>query len=94
MWKLSVEAIKDVDRISLWSTENFGPRQAEEYDQILVDTFDLLSANPELAPERRGAVRRVRLMPCKAHHIVYLIVEDDIVILRVLHQLQDWFDLL
>lgn len=94
MWKLSAEAIEDLDRISLWSMERFGLHQAEQYDQILVETFDLLAANPEMAPERRGAVRRVRLMPCKAHHIVYVVVDEDIVILRVLHHLQDWFDLL
>jgi len=86
--------MKDIDRISLWSMKRFGLRQAEEYDQILVETFDLLAANPEMAPERKGALRKIRLKPCKSHHIAYVIVEDDIVILRVLHHLQDWFELL
>ena len=94
MWKLTAAASDDLDRISLWSLAKFGPRQAEKYDQVLVNMFDHLAASPEMAPERRGARRLVRLMPCEAHHILYVIEDGDIIILRVLHHLQDWFDLL
>ena len=94
MWKLTAAAGADLDRISLWGLDKFGPLQAEKYDLRLADMLDALAANPEMAPERKGARSRARLMPCEAHHILYVIDGEDIIVLRVLHHLQDWFDLL
>ncbi|MBJ3786878.1 type II toxin-antitoxin system RelE/ParE family toxin [Devosia sediminis] len=94
MWVLTADARDDLDRISLWGLERFGLNQAEKYDLRLADTFDALAANPRMAPERLNFGRSVRLMTCEANHILYVIDGDDIIILRVLHHLQDWFDLL
>jgi toxin ParE1/3/4 len=47
-----------------------------------------------MAPERRATVTSVRLMPSGAHNILYTIENEDVIVLRVLHHLQDWFDLL
>jgi toxin ParE1/3/4 len=49
---------------------------------------------PYLAPERQASQQMVRLMPCGSHHILYIVENEDVVILRVLHGLQNWFELL
>jgi plasmid stabilization system protein ParE len=33
-------------------------------------------------------------MPCGAHNILYVVDNEDVIVLRVLHGLQNWFDLL
>lgn len=33
-------------------------------------------------------------MPCGSHNVLYVVDNEDVIILRVLHGLQDWFDLL
>lgn len=94
MWRLTNAARDDLDAISLWGLHTFGLRQAEKYDVRILDMLDVLAANPKIAPERRGHQRVARLMPCEAHNILYVVQGGDVVILRVLHHLQDWFDLL
>lgn len=93
MWRLTASALEDLDVISIWGLEKFGLQQAKKYDQRLLNIFDLLAQNPEMAVERQGARRRLRLMPCGSHHIAYAVKDGDVVILRVLHHLQDWFEL-
>ncbi len=31
-------------------------------------------------------------MPCGAHNILYVVENEDVVVLRVLHGLQDWLE--
>lgn len=94
MWLLTRDAIDDLDLIASWGAQTFGYRQSEKYESRIASMFDTLAANPRIASERQASRQVVRLMPCEAHHIVYILHGDDIVILRVLHHLQDWFDLL
>lgn len=73
---------------------NFGVRHAQNYVLEFLDVFDTLAANPLMAPERQAASQKVRLMPHRSHNILYVVENEDVVILRVLHGLQDWFELL
>ena len=93
-WILTSNAIADLDRISAEGAVQFGFVQSEFYEHKLVEMLDTLAARPYLAPERRAAHGRVRLMPCGVHNILYMVENEDVVILRVLHGLQNWFDLL
>lgn len=56
--------------------------------------LDTLAAMPYLAAERQASQSVVRLRPCGAHNILYLVENEDVVVLRVLHGLQNWFELL
>jgi len=93
-WHTTNEANEDLSEIGLAGALAFGLPHSRRYVQRLLDMFDTLAMHPEMAPERQAARQFVRLMPCEAHNILYLIRDEDIVILRVLHHLQDWFDLL
>lgn len=94
MWRLTSAAIDDLDAASAWGARTFGFSRSQHYEEQMVEMFDTLSHHPQMAPERRAARSVVRLMPHRAHNILYVIQDGDVVILRVLHHLQDWFELL
>ena len=92
-WILTANALADIDRISAEGARQFGFRQSERYELQLVDMLDTLADNPRLAAERPASRGVVRVMPVGAHNILYVVENEDVVILRVLHGLQNWFDL-
>jgi toxin ParE1/3/4 len=93
-WILTATAVADLDAISAESARQFGFQQSEFYERRLVDMLDVLAANPRLAVERQASQSRVRLMPVGAHNILYVIENEDVLVIRVVHGLQNWFDLL
>lgn len=93
-WRTTPQADEDLADIAFNGIQTFGPTQSRRYVARVIDVFETLAAHPELAPQRQATRQVIRLMPCEAHHILYVIDGDDIIILRVLHHLQDWFDLL
>lgn len=93
-WILTATAISDLDRLAADGAVRFGFEQSEVYEQKLVATLDALAAMPYLGPERQASQQVVRLMPSGSHNILYIVENEDVIILRVLHGLQDWFDLL
>ena len=68
----------------------FGVDQAERYHEGMVSVFELLAENPLLARERREFDPPVRLHPYQAHMIAYVVRDDGILIIRVLHGRQAW----
>jgi toxin ParE1/3/4 len=83
-------ADQDIIDIYVHGVQAFGPAQAERYHEGLTRTFELLSANPHLARERPEFDPPVRLHPYEAHLIAYMIRDDGLLIVRVLHGRQDW----
>lgn len=93
-WILTDSAVVDLDRMAADGAIRFGFAQSEVYEQEMVAAFDRLAAMPYLAAERQASRGSVRLMPCGSHNILYIVENEDVIILRVLHGLQNWFDLL
>jgi len=93
-WIVVENAALDMQHIAEEGIINFGEHNARRYTLKLFDTFDRLAAMPYLASLKPTAHGNVRLMPCGSHHILYIVENEDVLILRVLHGLQNWFDLL
>lgn len=93
-WILTLAAVADLDRVAAEGALRFGFLQSEIYEQELVAMLDTLADHPYLASERQASRNLVRLMPYGSHNIVYIVENEDVVVLRVLHGLQNWFDLL
>ena len=93
-WILTDMAVADLDHMAADGAIRFGFVQSEVYEQDMVAALDRLAALPYLAAERQASQGSVRLMPCGAHNILYVVENEDVIILRVLHGLQNWFDLL
>lgn len=92
-WKTGELADRDLEWIAIAGIDQFGTRQSRNYIAKIVDMFDTLARNPMLGMERSSSRGAVRLMPCGRHHIIYRLENDDVVILRVVHALQNWPDL-
>lgn len=68
----------------------FGVDQDERYHAGMVSGFKSLAQNPHLTRERMEFDPPVRLHPYQAHMIAYIIRDDGILIILVLHGRQDW----
>jgi toxin ParE1/3/4 len=91
VYKLSQKAEDDIIAVYLESFVLFGEAQAEAYHGALEQVFQFLSDNPRAARIRREITPPVRCHPHGTHIVIYLIEEnDDVLILRVRHAREDW----
>ena len=89
-FKTTRQADGDIIDIYVHGVAEFGVDQAERYHEGMVSVFELLAENPHLARERREFDPPVRLHPYQAHMIAYVVRDDGILIIRVLHGRQAW----
>lgn len=88
---LSAEAEEDIIGIAEYGVRNFGTPHARRYHDELFETLHLIARHPGMARERHEIQPPVRIHPFKAHLIVYMVGEDDIVfVIRVRHCHEDW----
>lgn len=88
-FKKSVLADEDIINIYLYTHRNFGLQQAGTCHAELHDAFTFLAENPLIAVERTEYKPPVRIHQHRQHMIVYLIEDDCILIIRVLHEKMD-----
>jgi toxin ParE1/3/4 len=93
-WILTNAAESDLDWIAAEGARQFGYQQSERYERELADALDLLAEMPHLGVERSTGSENVRLMPCGVHNILYVVKDGDVLVLRILHGLQNWVDVL
>ncbi|MBE7733231.1 type II toxin-antitoxin system RelE/ParE family toxin [Devosia faecipullorum] len=93
-WILTPKAVDDLDHLAAEGVRLFGLVQSARYQSSIVDVFDTIAAHPLLVAPHLVDGMELRLMPCGRHHILYVIENEDVVILRIVHALQNWPDLL
>ncbi|NYJ12308.1 toxin ParE1/3/4 [Rhizobium leguminosarum] len=89
-YRTTVEADQDIIEIYVLGADRFGVSQSERYIDDLFSTFELLANNPRMARERRELNPPMRLHLHHAHMIAYVVSEEGILIVRVLHGREDW----
>lgn len=90
-FRLTREAEDDIVAIARIGLQLFGDAQARRYHDELFDMIELIAANPRMARERMEISPPVRIHPFRAHLIVYLIDEDErVLVIRVRHSHEDW----
>jgi toxin ParE1/3/4 len=94
IFRTTRQADEDISDLFVYGVLNFGHAQATAYEAGLFRVFDLLSNNPFMVRERSELRPPVRLHPYRSHLIVYMVGQDHILIVRVLHSRQDWDNLL
>ncbi len=87
--RLSSQAVQDVARLYRKSILGFGKRHADTYLQQLESTFLRIAESPEAAPLRKEYRGEVRIRRFEAHHILYRVEPDHVLIIRVLRGRQD-----
>ena len=91
IYKISKEASNDLEKIWLYTIENWSAEQADRYLNLLFDEIDYLCFKPNSGSDfghvRKGYFRtRV-----KSHFIFYRINEkrNELEVIRILHQQMD-----
>ncbi|MEH2489565.1 type II toxin-antitoxin system RelE/ParE family toxin [Bradyrhizobium sp. AZCC 2230] len=99
-WRVRLGAAAEVDfaNILKWTTENFGPRQARVYRDILVQAIGELANGPEVAGSKTRdeiapglrTLHIVRRGRRGSHFLMYRVApESTIEIVRILHDRMD-----
>ena len=88
-YKLTPEAENDLTEIYVHGFLNFGETQAEKYFSELKDCFEFLSNRPLICRERTEFSPPVRIHHRGRHLVIYVIQDDRILIIRVLHDSMD-----
>ncbi|MCE1197709.1 MAG: type II toxin-antitoxin system RelE/ParE family toxin [Marinilabiliales bacterium] len=90
-YKISKAASKDLEKIWLFTLENWSAEQADRYLQLIFDEIEYLSGKPEAGVDfgqvRKGYFRsRV-----KSHFIFYRINSQlkQLEVIRIMHQQMD-----
>lgn len=90
-YRISREASNDLEKIWLYTFENWSLRQADYYFNLIMNEIEYITVNPKSGKDynliRKGYFRsRV-----KSHFIFYKInlKDEEIEIIRILHQQMD-----
>ena len=88
--------LAEQDIADIWSdgADRWGIDQADRYFDGMMDLFDLLSEQPEIARLRNEFRPLVRIHVYGAHIVIFETVETGIGIIRILHQRRDILSLL
>ena len=93
-WRLTRHAEAALVDIALWTLETFGPRQAEAYEEDLIERCEALASGT--APNQSCGLLMGQLMEqdlrftrAGQHLVVYVESDDAITILDFLHSRSD-----
>lgn len=87
---LRPQALADLEDIWRYTAETWSITQADRYTDVLARVFETIAAFPTLARERPEFDPPVRIHTHERHPIIYVLADDQVVILRVLGGQQDW----
>ncbi len=83
------KAQEDLISIWLYTAEQWGVEQAGRYLQQIEDKFIWLAENPKAGQLRSDLPPACYCMPCNSHLVFYDLGDDQIDIIRVMHQRAD-----
>lgn len=84
-----VQAERDLLDIWLYTFNEWGERQADDYLNELDQAVQLLAEQPLMCRERFEFVPPVRIHRHAHHLVVYLVLDNGINVIRVLHESMD-----
>ncbi len=90
-YKISQEANRDIEKIWLYTYENWSLEQADRYFNLIMDEIEYLAKNPKSGKDY-GHIRKDYFgSRVKSHFIFYKISHNkkEIEIIRTLHQRMD-----
>ena len=89
--KLSKEAASDLEKIWLYTFENWSIEQADRYYNLLLDELEYLAANPTSGKDYSHVRKGHLCSKVKSHFIFYKInlKKNELEVIRILHQQMD-----
>jgi len=88
-YKLSRLALRDIDRIWIYTRENWSARQADKYFTKIFKSIDALCENSNIGKSIEELKSNHRIFPVESHLIIYKVENKLVFIDRVLHKRMD-----
>ena len=94
--KFVLRPLAEQDIADIWAdgADRWGIAQADKYFDGMLNLFDLLSAQPEIARLRLEFRPPVRLHIYGSHIVIFETIDSGVSIIRVFHQRRDILALL
>ncbi|WP_446471518.1 type II toxin-antitoxin system RelE/ParE family toxin [Xenorhabdus stockiae] len=89
-FSLKPKAVQDLEAIFNYSYQEFGLKKAERYIKDIDRVFHMLSGSPGIARSCNRIRPGLKAFPIASHIIFFRLVEDGILVIRVLHQSMDY----
>jgi toxin ParE1/3/4 len=86
---ISPQARQDLVEIRIYSLEQFGPVVADVYFLGFDQAFDRLARHPHVGVPKPELGSGVRCLVHRRHRIFYIIEDDVVVIVRIIHHACD-----
>lgn len=88
-YRISKEAANDLENIWLYTFENWSVEQADWYFNLLMDEIEYIAKNPKVGKDYSEVRKGYYRSRVKSHFIFYRVNENEIEIIRILHQQMD-----
>jgi len=90
-YKISKEAERDLEKIWLYTFEEWSLEQADYYYDLIMDEIEYLAENPKSGKDYSEVRRGYFRSRVKSHFIFYKInlKDEKVEIIRILHQQMD-----
>jgi len=93
-YKISKKALEDIEGIWIYTLENWSEEQADRYFNSIIDEIEFLAGNPLAGRDYDHIRKNYRSSRVHSHLIFYRRINNEIEIIRVLHQQMDIENLL
>ncbi len=89
-YRISKQAIEDLDKIWLYTLNKWSKEQADRYYDLIIGEIEFIANNFMTGKSAEQTRKNYRLTKIKSHLIFYRKAENEIVeIVRILHQQMD-----
>jgi toxin ParE1/3/4 len=89
-YKLTNEAVKDLEEIWIYTYQNWSIEQADRYYNLIIDEIEFLSSNPLSGSSMDYIKEGYKVSKVKSHLVFYKIITNGTIeIIRILHQRMD-----
>lgn len=89
-YRLTNEAKNDLEKIWIYTYENYSIKQADKYYRLIVEELGFLGDNPDAGKSVNFIKMDYRIWKVKSHLIFYKHVPGKIIeIIRILHERMD-----
>lgn len=86
---ISEEAVVDLNDIWLYTFQTWSKEQADRYYNLIYKEIEFLSQNPASGKKQDHIRPGYRSAKVKSHLIFYKIVDEELEVIRILHQNMD-----
>lgn len=89
-YRISKQALEDIDTIWLYTLENWSLNQANHYYRLIYHEIEFIIEDFESGKDIGKIKPGYRQTKIKSHLIIYKMADDSVIeIVRVLHQMMD-----